>query len=203
MTDAELFRALCTEGPERELALSQLRELLIRGVSKSLNGRYGQSISAEDVVQDALIKILDTLDQFQGKSEFRTWAMTIAIRTGVSQLRRRYHADQSLDAFDANNPLELTSGQMVSPESQQARSELLSVLQELIDHRLTDKQRMVIRAYLSDYSTDGIANAVGMNRNAVYKLLHDARMRLKDGLAADGYSADEVLSLLSGEVTRT
>ncbi len=73
------------------------------------------------------------------------------------------------------------------------------MLQDLIDHRLTDKQRIVMRAYLSQFSTDGMATAMNMNRNAVYKLLHDARMRLKDGLAAAGYSAEDVLELLSKE----
>ena len=201
MTDAELFRALCSDGPEREFAILQLRDLLIRGVSSSLVGRYGKPISVEDVVQDALIKILSALDQFQGKSAFKTWAMTVAIRIGISELRRRYHADQPLDAFNADesDPFELIVGESSSPASTQARQELLQVFQELIDHRLTDKQRVVIRAYLSEFSSDGIANALGMNRNAVYKLLHDARMRLKDGLAAAGYSAEDVLSLLAAE----
>lgn len=204
MTDAELFRAICEAGPERELAIAQLRELLMRGVSKSLAGRYGGSLSTEDIVQDALIKILERLDQFHGKSEFKTWAMTIAIRIGISQLRRRYHADQSLNVFNSDNPLsfELTTDESDAPAVSQARQELLQVLQDLIDHRLTDKQRVVMQAYLSAFSTDGMANALNTNRNAVYKLLHDARMRLKDGLAAAGYNAEEVLSLLSREVAK-
>ncbi len=73
----------------------------MRGVSKSLSGRYGKPLSIEDIVQDALIKILGSLDQFHGKSEFKTWAMAIAIRVGISQLRRKYHADQSLDVFSS------------------------------------------------------------------------------------------------------
>ena len=204
MTDAELYKALGADGPERELAIVQLRELLVRGVSSSLIGRYGKPISVEDVVQDALIKILSALDQFQGKSAFTTWAMTVAIRIGISDLRRRYHADQPLDAFngDKAEQFELIVSESSSPASTQAKQELLQVFQDLINHRLTDKQRVVIRAYLSEFSSDGIANALGMNRNAVYKLLHDARMRLKDGLAAAGYSAEDVLSLLAAETAR-
>ncbi len=204
MTDAELFRAICTDGTERELALSQLRELLVRGLTKSLSGRYGKPLNIEDIVQEALVRILHSLDQFQGRSEFRTWAMTIAIRIGISELRRRYHADQSLDAFtaDESGNFEIVVGEFFDPVSSQAKQELLQVFQELIDRRLTDKQRIVIRAYLSGFSTDGMANALNMNRNAVYKLLHDARMRLKDGLGQAGYSADDVRSLLSAETTR-
>jgi hypothetical protein len=34
---------------------------------------------------------------------------------------------------------------------------------------------------------------MGSNRNALYKLLHDARQRLKKKLEAEGLSAQEVL----------
>jgi RNA polymerase sigma factor (sigma-70 family) len=204
LTDTELFSAVSADGPERGPALAELRALLVRGASKALAGRYGKSVAVEDIVHDALIKILATLDQYQGRSAFTTWAMTIAIRVGISELRRKYHADQSLEAFhpDDSGRFEISVGNSATLESLQSRQELLHVLQELIDHHLTDKQRVVIRAYLSDYSTDGIADALGMKRNAVYKLLHDARMRLKDGLAAAGYGAEDVLSLLSAEASR-
>ena len=204
LTDVELYRTICGEGPERDFAISHLRELLVRGVSKALAGRYGKPIAIEDIVQESLIRILRTLDQFRGKSAFTTWAMTIAIRVGISELRRRHHADQSLDAFqdDDAGQIEVDVRDIASPPMYEARRELLEVLQELIDDCLTEKQRIVIRAYLSEFSTDGIAQALGMNRNALYKLLHDARVRLKEGFAANGYSADDVLSLLAEETAR-
>ena len=61
--------------------------------------RYGTGLQAEDVVQDALLKILNSLDQFEGRSRFTTWAMTIAMRVGLSELRRKHYADVSLDSM--------------------------------------------------------------------------------------------------------
>jgi RNA polymerase sigma factor (sigma-70 family) len=198
MTDSELQQAIRSEGPSRGPAIAQLRALLVRGVSKSLGGRYGQRISAEDIVQESLTKILNSLDQFQGKSKFTTWAMTIAIRIGISELRRKYHAEQSLEAFSTadGGRMEVAAKDLSSPEKIQSRVELGQLLQQLIDFQLTDKQRIVVRGYLSEFSTDGIAHAMGMNRNAVYKLLHDARLRLKAGFENAGYSASDVLSIL-------
>lgn len=200
-TDAELFRALASVGHRREEAISQLREMLFRGISKALKGRYLKSFSAEDIVHEALIKILGSLGQFHGKSKFATWSMAIAIRTGFSELRRKYHAEQSLDLFCTENPVhfEVATEQGSRPEIAQERHKLLQDFEDLINHSLTEKQRVVIRAYLSDFSTDGIANAIGLNRNAVYKLLHDARVSLKKGLEASGYSTSEILSLLALE----
>lgn len=198
-SDAELFRALAATGTQREEAISQLRELLFRGVSKSLKGRYGKSFSAEDIVQEALIKILGSLGQFHGKSKFATWSMSIAIRIGISELRRKYHAEQSLELFSTEDHgvFEVASDHGSHPDIAQEKHKLLQDFQGLIDHSLTEKQRLVIRAYLSDFSTDGIANATGLNRNAVYKLLHDARVSLKKGLEASGYSTSEILSLIA------
>ena len=41
---------------------------------------------------------------------------------------------------------------------------------------------------------DEIARHLGSNRNAIYKLTHDARKNLKKGLEAAGYTAEDVLA---------
>ncbi len=81
----------------------------------------------------------------------------------------------------------------------QVRHELLATLQALIDNELTEKQRLAIRAFLSGFSTDGIAERVGSNRNSVYKLIHDARIKLKQGLENAGVSAADVLTAFAVE----
>ena len=39
-----------------------------------------------------------------------------------------------------------------------------------------------------------VARHMGTNRNALYKLLHDARLRLKHALAAQGLSPEDVFA---------
>jgi RNA polymerase sigma factor (sigma-70 family) len=192
------LKRLRPEHEEREAAITELRSILLRGLSKSLNNRYGKPFSAEDIVQDALIRILDSLDQFQGKSKFITWAMTVATRIGISSLRRKYHEDMSLDSFATEDGFRIEVATEDSAVDDVAdKSELLDVLQRLIESALTDKQRLVVRSFLSGYSTDGIAEQTGTNRNAVYKLLHDARVKLKTGFAEAGFSADDVTMALA------
>jgi len=196
--DDDWVERLRPEREEREAAISELRSILLRGLSKSLNNRYGKPFSAEDIVQDALIRILDSLDQFQGKSKFITWAMTVATRIGISSLRRKYHEDMSLDAFATEDGFRIEVATEDSAVDDVAdKSELLDVLQRLIESALTEKQRLVVRSFLSGYSTDGIAEQTGTNRNAVYKLLHDARVKLKTGFAEAGFSADDVTMALA------
>lgn len=195
MDDESLLGALRAHGPERDAAIAELREFLIRGLSRSLAHRYGQSLSVEDVVQDALIKILSSLDSFEGRSKFTTWAMTVANRIGISSLRRKHHRDQSLQAFTGEDgySIEIAMSREENPEKRDDRREMMGVLQRLIDDDLTDRQRLVLRAFLDGYSTDGISEQTGTNRNAVYKMLHDARVKLKQGFEREGLSADDVM----------
>lgn len=70
---------LRSSGPEQETAITQLREILLRGVATACRNRYDGRIAADDVVQEALLKIMNQLHTFEGKSKFTTWAMTIAV----------------------------------------------------------------------------------------------------------------------------
>ena len=89
----------------RDQAIRDLRELLLRGLQRSLANRFGTGFQVEDVVQQALVKILNSLDRFEGRSQFTTWAMAIATRVGISEFRRKHYKDVSLDAMAASSGL--------------------------------------------------------------------------------------------------
>jgi RNA polymerase sigma-70 factor (ECF subfamily) len=199
MSEDDLFERIQSAGQEREDAIVSLRGMLLRGLSKSLNNRYGQPFFAEDIVQEALMKILDSLDQFEGRSKFTTWAMTIANRIGISALRRKYHQDVSMEAFRDNDGsrIEIAIAEESDGSALEDREALIAKLQLLIDSELSAKQRMAMRAFLAGYSTDGIAERTQSNRNAVYKLIHDARVKLREGLERSGITADYVSTIFA------
>lgn len=184
---------------QRDQALEELGQILVRGLSKSLASRYGGGLQPEDIVQEALIKILDSLDSFEGRSKFTTWAMTIATRLGISELRRKRYSDVSLDALaqEGQNGLELVDAEHDDSSGNLDKQDLLAELKRLIDSELTEKQRLAIRAYLDGIPVEEIARRMGSNRNAIYKLVHDARLRLKTGFAKSGIAADDVVALLA------
>ena len=57
---------------------------------------------------------------------------------------------------------------------------------------LTEKQRTALLAEFKGMPQEEIGRRMGSNRNAVYKLTHDARKRLKQGLESAGYSATDL-----------
>lgn len=52
LNDSELYEAIRSGSELRDEAIAQLRELLVRGLSKALTGRYGKPFNAEDVAQE-------------------------------------------------------------------------------------------------------------------------------------------------------
>lgn len=177
-------------------ALAELRVILMRGLLRAFNGKGGGESFCEDVVQDTLVRILDKLDQFSGRSKFTTWAMSIGVRIGTSQFRRKMFQDVSINGFgdDEMMQIEFADEDVISPESQEDRKSLVDTLRNLISTTLTERQRQATEAILSGMPVEEIATRINSNRNAVYKLIHDARMRLKQGLETAGYSADDVVS---------
>jgi DNA-directed RNA polymerase specialized sigma24 family protein len=58
---------------EQAAAVRALRELLHHGLRIALNGRGDVSEAhLEDFAQESLLRVLDRLDQFQGRSKFTT-----------------------------------------------------------------------------------------------------------------------------------
>jgi RNA polymerase sigma-70 factor (ECF subfamily) len=190
---------LRADSPEQPEAIGELREILVKGLRGAFLPRGKDETFCEDVAQESLLKILKSLDSFEGRSKLTTWAISISIRTGISQLRRKHFKDVSLDAISAGGDMSFDVADMAAsdPQQQVAKKSMLGTLSDLIDGELTEKQRVVVRSLLNGMPVEEIADRTGSNRNAVYKMFHDARKRLKSGFESAGHSADEVLAVFS------
>ena len=179
----------------QESALAELRELLLRNLRRGLSGRPRADESfLEDCAQDALLLILDRLDQFHGRSRFVTWATVISIRVALGQLRRSKWKDVSLDALVPATDLAgfEAKDDDSTPDALMHQSDLLEALSTSIDQDLTTRQRTALLAELKGMPQDEIAAQLGTTRNALYKLTHDARKKLKERLEAAGFSAEDL-----------
>jgi len=191
---------LISIGADQQEALSDLRDTLIRGLRGALwNGSPIDDAFLEDTVQVSIIRILEQLKQFEGRSRFLTWATSIAIRVAISELRRRRWKDVSLEEVIADAKLapESIIDDSSEPSIQRERRALIEMMHGLIQNDLTEKQRVALLAELKEMPQDEIARHIGSNRNAVYKLTHDARKRLKQGFEAVGYEMTDIQSIFA------
>jgi RNA polymerase sigma-70 factor (ECF subfamily) len=186
--------------PDQQAALSDLRAALLGGLRRALSHRaHVGDAFLEDIVQDSLLRILERLPQFEGRSRFLTWAMSIAIRVAMSELRRQRWKDVSLDEINAGAEM-VTAGAIddePGPDARWERGAILAAMHEVIRTGLTEKQRSALLAELRGMPQDEIARHLGSNRNAIYKLTHDARKRLKRGLESAGFTAEDIRSALA------
>ncbi|MEM7411093.1 MAG: sigma-70 family RNA polymerase sigma factor [Myxococcota bacterium] len=196
--NADWLLALRTEGAVQARALEALGDYLRRALTSRL-GREGAAPTEliEDVVQDALLRVLDQLDAFEGRSRFTTWAATIAVRLALTELRRKRWKDVSLDTLLSEGA---SADAAVEPPEAEARlhqTRLVRALEELVESALSERQRVAILAELGGMPQAEIGEQLGVTRNAVYKLTFDARKKLKHGLEAAGFDASAIRAAFS------
>lgn len=203
-TNEEWIADLQTDGPPREAALEDLRAIIMNGLPYALSRWVSHSepqfeFLVEEVTQETLLRVLDRMHTFEGRSQFTTWVHKIAIRIALSELRRKRWRDSSLDEMmdneDAPAPESLLEDSSASPETAIERADMMTRVRRIIAEELTDRQReALLLLSVQNMPMDEAARKLKTNRNALYKLLHDARLRLKRRLTLEGLSAQEVLT---------
>jgi RNA polymerase sigma-70 factor (ECF subfamily) len=189
--------ALRSAGVERERAVVELHELLLRAarftVRRALEQRTHLREAFEDLAQqsadDALVAVLAKLDTFRGESRFTTWAYKFAVLEASVAMRR--HAWQGREIPLEDEGWRNLHGGDPSPGERAESRELLDALPRAIDEALTSHQRRVLVAVALDgVPIDVLAERLGTTRGALYKTLHDARRRLRAALVARGFEFD-------------
>ena len=203
-TNEEWLADLQSDGPSRDAALEDLRAVIMKGLPYALSRWVSPSepqfeFLVEEVTQESLLRILDRLNTFEGRSQFTTWAHKIAIRIALSELRRKRWRDSSLDELvdneEAPAPESLLEDSNAGPETAVERADMMTRVRRIIAEELTDRQReALLLLSVQDMPMEEAAKRLKTNRNALYKLLHDARLRLKRRLSLEGLSAQEVLT---------
>ena len=210
-TNQEWLQDLRASGAVQEAAIADLRDLLMRAAlyffSRNLGDFAGlnrEEITqrAEDAAQDALIAVMDHLSEFRGDSKFTTWAYKFAINMAMMAARRERWKGVSLDEVASSGEGNFLEWMMqdksegATPEQSAMQTEVRGILQAVIEHELTEKQRQVLSMMVfNEVPMDEVVRHFGTNRNAIYKMLHDARRKLKSGLQAHGIEIGETLTL--------
>jgi RNA polymerase sigma-70 factor, ECF subfamily len=210
-TNEEWLNELKSDGAGQTQAIEDLRQYLRQRTLIYLSNRSDlrdlaqtelQELS-EDLTQEILLKIQANLDTFQGRSKFTTWATKIAANHTISELRRARWRNLSLDALtEAGTTLQeilvLDNLQGSNPATESERLQVWQTVLETINNDLTERQRQTLAAVLIDQiPMTEVARLLHTNPNNVYKLLHDARLKLKRRLQQSGLEPEYILNLFS------
>jgi RNA polymerase sigma-70 factor (ECF subfamily) len=211
-TNAEWLSDLQGTGPVQAQALQELRDYLVRVAVIYLERRWEHLAGlehaellqlAQDLAQEALLDILNKLDAFRGESRFTTWAYKFVINVAAEELRRRRWQNISLETplpIEDLPPLAniLPSRKSLDPEKAVLRKAVWESLRRIVAEELTERQRTVLIAViLQEAPVEDVARQLETTPNNVYKILHDARRKLKRRLLDEAITPEYVRELFS------
>lgn len=194
--------------------MADLRDYLLRAVLVYLT-RHRSDLSsydyddihhlAEDWAQQSLLQVLDKLDTFRGDSKFTTWAYRVAVNLTAGALRRKRWEDLSLEQLTEAEAPDISLREDAStphPEDQVTRAQIWEVIQQVIKNDLTERQRAALtRIVFEGAPVEVVADELDTNRNNIYKIVHDARKKLKSELEERGWTAAEALQAFEPSAT--
>ena len=152
------------QGPERDSALADLRAFLVRGL--------GLALAPRSDVDEALIEdfVQDALLRIV--DNLHTFRGESRLTTWAQKIAVRA----------AYTELRRRRWQDVS-------------LEAMIEAQGVDSVRQALVAtQVHGMPLEEVARRMGSNRNALYRLLHDARQRLKKKMEAEGLSSEDILA---------
>jgi RNA polymerase sigma-70 factor (ECF subfamily) len=189
-------KVLSGDGAEREEALADLHDLLLRAARFEI-GRRREALSyvrgeelddlATQAADDALVALLGKLHTYRGASRFTTWAYKFALLEAGVRVRRRAWQGREVVLEPETWP-SFEDDRRPPVESGPEQAELLSALKRAVSDTLTPHQRSVFTALaLNEVPIDVLAERMDTTRGALYKTLHDARAKLRAELVAAGH----------------
>jgi len=203
-TNDEWIADLRAGGDRQAQALEDLRAIILRGLPYAIAGRMEPNSPeaealTEEIAQETLMRVLDHLDTFEGRSQFTTWVHKIAVRAALTELRRRRWREVPLPEMEMTEDGEASYRELPdsqpSPEDQAERKDMMKRVNRIIMEELTEKQRQALMAIMDGFPLEEAAQRLGTNRNTLYKLMHDARLKLKKRLEKEGLTPQQVLSV--------
>jgi RNA polymerase sigma-70 factor (ECF subfamily) len=154
-------------------------------------GVTGNAADAEDVRQETLLKAWMRLEQFTGKQnesgdDFRAWLSRIGANTSIDLLRQR--RDGKISSLEEpRGPNEETLGGSIAaerpdPEERCARREMGKLLASAIVQLPRDLRQACLLRDVLHYSTQEVADRLGISIVAVRLRLFRAHRRLRERL---------------------
>jgi len=146
----------------------------------------GNQATAEDLFQETWIRVLEKGHQYDGKSKFSTWLMTIAHNVAIDHLRKRTPAslDEMRDTEDAA-PFE-PPAKGPSPFEQAAASEDRRRIQAALEQIPAIFREVLVLRFQEQMKLEEIARLVGIPLATVKTRLYRGVLALRPALVGHG-----------------
>lgn len=173
--------------------LEQYRDYLRLLARLQLDSRLQGKVDPSDVVQDALLKAHQSLDQFRGRSdaEMAAWLRAILanslidvsrrFQVGARDIAQERSLHQALEESSSRLEAWLTAEQSSPQEAVMRREQMLN-LAKALGQLPPDQRQAVELRHLKGCSVGEVASQMGRGKEAVAKLLLRGVARLREWL---------------------
>jgi RNA polymerase sigma-70 factor (ECF subfamily) len=157
-----------------------------RRVYRTLVGIVGNVEEAQDAMQDTFVKAFQHIGNFEGRSRFSTWLVTIASNTGLQRLRERRHIE-SLDDSAPETDEEFRPRQVRAwtgdPEELCSQAERRGLVESALMKLPPNYRVVLVLRDIEQLSGAEAAAALGLGIPAMKARLLRARLMLREALA--------------------
>lgn len=134
---------------------------------------------AEEVIQDAFLKVYYSLKDFEGKSKFSTWLYKIVYNQAISKIRKKSIAQSDVDDEIISN---FTVGE-ISRDLNYLASEDQSRYINLALAKLPEEDSAIVTLfYLNESSVEEVSEITGLSESNVKVKLHRSRKKMYEEL---------------------
>ena len=173
----------------RESAFRELIRRYERPVFSLIYRMVRDSTAAEDLAQDAFIKVLNHLDKYRPEFKFSSWLFKIANNVAIDHLRKRQLDTISMDGSPHATTaaeIEATSIELAdqgeSPLDALASRELGAAIEDAIGKLRPEYRNCIILRHVEGRSYEEIAATLDLPLGTVKTYIHRARHELREAL---------------------
>ncbi len=182
-TDGELIR-LFLEGSEEAF-----NRLVLAHQKKAYNIAFrflGNHEDANEVAQDAFVRVYRNLHRFRGHSSFQTWLYKITLNLARNRYRKMKRRKED-KKVSLDNPLTYEDGEsirevpdeMFSPERSIRSREIQEQVQEALEQIAPEHRQVVVLRHIEGLSYTEMSEILGCAEGTIKSRLHRARQELR------------------------
>jgi len=187
-SDADLARDLLTGNEE---AFTQFVNAFHARLAQYSFLMCGQREDAEEVAQETLMKVFESIDQLRDPGRLKTWVFRIAKNECLMKRRRSVFAPRVELSLDELRPKRVENGKTPGieiadwgslPDDLLLDSELHSALTMAIQQLPETYRSVVLLRYVEELSTNETAEILEITPDTVKTRLHRGRLALRQHL---------------------
>ena len=141
------------------------------------------SDDASDVLQDAFLKVYDSINAFRQESAFETWLYRIVVNLSIDAVKKRKRQQESMASLSEVSDVHQSQDIQQDPTRQAEKNELQEWVTQAVNSLSIKHRAVVILHELEGLSHPQIADILDCSEGTVRSRLHYARKRLRVLLA--------------------